>query len=172
MGLSNSMKNIVDASAGGAFLSKTWREGQNLLDKMNLQSNQINLRHRRYHLPLRTVIGVSWPSIRESPAASFDDGALAGHINAGLTMADENITNGEVYDDAPVEIAVDETSDVASKTSALKEKIAALEQEKSQLLHENDVIKQRIEKLKSSIEESRTKIRIAEEKKQKAILLG
>uniref|UniRef100_A0A1S3XVM1 Uncharacterized protein n=1 Tax=Nicotiana tabacum TaxID=4097 RepID=A0A1S3XVM1_TOBAC len=34
MGLSNSMKNIVDASAGGAFLSKTWREGQSLLDKM------------------------------------------------------------------------------------------------------------------------------------------
>ncbi|XP_070019816.1 uncharacterized protein [Nicotiana sylvestris] len=34
MGLSDSMKNIVDASAGGAFLSKTWREGQSLLDKM------------------------------------------------------------------------------------------------------------------------------------------
>nr|XP_009794295.1 PREDICTED: uncharacterized protein LOC104241079 [Nicotiana sylvestris] len=34
MGLSNSMKNIVDASAGGAFFSKTWREGQSLLDKM------------------------------------------------------------------------------------------------------------------------------------------
>ncbi|XP_070030612.1 uncharacterized protein [Nicotiana sylvestris] len=34
MGLSDSMKNIVDASAGGAFLSKTWRESQSLLDKM------------------------------------------------------------------------------------------------------------------------------------------
>ncbi|XP_070017932.1 uncharacterized protein [Nicotiana sylvestris] len=34
MGLSDIMKNIVDASAGGAFLSKTWREGQSLLDKM------------------------------------------------------------------------------------------------------------------------------------------
>ncbi|XP_075079501.1 uncharacterized protein LOC142164792 [Nicotiana tabacum] len=34
MGLSDSMKNIVDASARGAFLSKTWREGQSLLDKM------------------------------------------------------------------------------------------------------------------------------------------
>ena len=34
MGLSDSVKNIVDASAGGAFLSKTWREGQRLLDKM------------------------------------------------------------------------------------------------------------------------------------------
>uniref|UniRef100_A0A1S4BJY9 Uncharacterized protein n=1 Tax=Nicotiana tabacum TaxID=4097 RepID=A0A1S4BJY9_TOBAC len=34
MGLSDSMKNIIDASAGGAFLSKTWREGQSLLDKM------------------------------------------------------------------------------------------------------------------------------------------
>nr|XP_016499252.1 PREDICTED: uncharacterized protein LOC107817878 [Nicotiana tabacum] len=34
MGLSYSMKNIVDVSAGGAFLSKTWREGQSLLDKM------------------------------------------------------------------------------------------------------------------------------------------
>lgn len=34
MGLSDSMKNIVDASAGGAFLSNTWRERQNLLDKM------------------------------------------------------------------------------------------------------------------------------------------
>nr|XP_016440212.1 PREDICTED: uncharacterized protein LOC107766015 [Nicotiana tabacum] len=34
MGLSDSVKNIVDSSAGGAFLSKTWREGQSLLDKM------------------------------------------------------------------------------------------------------------------------------------------
>ncbi|XP_070005443.1 uncharacterized protein [Nicotiana sylvestris] len=34
MGLSDGLKNIVDASAGGAFLSKTWREGQSLLDKM------------------------------------------------------------------------------------------------------------------------------------------
>ncbi|XP_070025407.1 uncharacterized protein [Nicotiana sylvestris] len=34
MGLSDSVKNIVDASVGGAFLSKTWREGQSLLDKM------------------------------------------------------------------------------------------------------------------------------------------
>ncbi|XP_075076844.1 uncharacterized protein LOC142163457 [Nicotiana tabacum] len=38
MGLSDSMKNIVDASAGGAFLSKTWREGQSLLDKMSQNS--------------------------------------------------------------------------------------------------------------------------------------
>ncbi|XP_070026045.1 uncharacterized protein [Nicotiana sylvestris] len=34
MGLSDGLKNIVDASAGGAFLSKTWSEGQSLLDKM------------------------------------------------------------------------------------------------------------------------------------------
>ncbi|XP_070023007.1 uncharacterized protein [Nicotiana sylvestris] len=41
MGLSDSMKNIVDASAGGAFLSKTWREGQSLLDKMAQNSGWI-----------------------------------------------------------------------------------------------------------------------------------
>nr|XP_016459214.1 PREDICTED: uncharacterized protein LOC107782791 [Nicotiana tabacum] len=34
IGLSDSVKNIVDASAGGVFLSKTWREGQCLLYKM------------------------------------------------------------------------------------------------------------------------------------------
>ncbi|XP_070015348.1 uncharacterized protein [Nicotiana sylvestris] len=34
MGLSDSVKSKVDASADGAFLSKTWREGQSLLDKM------------------------------------------------------------------------------------------------------------------------------------------
>uniref|UniRef100_A0A1U7VMV6 Uncharacterized protein LOC104220148 n=1 Tax=Nicotiana sylvestris TaxID=4096 RepID=A0A1U7VMV6_NICSY len=34
MGLSDGLKNIVDASAGGTFLSKTWSEGQSLLDKM------------------------------------------------------------------------------------------------------------------------------------------
>nr|XP_016514543.1 PREDICTED: uncharacterized protein LOC107831301 [Nicotiana tabacum] len=34
MGLLDGLKNIVDASAGGAFLSKTWSEGQSLLDKM------------------------------------------------------------------------------------------------------------------------------------------
>ncbi|KAF3664395.1 putative protein MEI2-like 2-like [Capsicum annuum] len=70
-------------------------------------------------------------------------------------MADDTVTNGEVFDDASVEIAVDETADASAKTSvALKQKISALEQEKTQLLHENDVIKQRIGKLKSSIEES------------------
>ncbi|MCE3050951.1 hypothetical protein HAX54_048586 [Datura stramonium] len=73
---------------------------------------------------------------------------------AGLTMADDTVTNGEFFDDAPVEIAAMKLLDAASKTSALKQKIAALEQEKTQLLHENDVIKQRIEKLKYSIEES------------------
>ncbi|XP_070017276.1 uncharacterized protein [Nicotiana sylvestris] len=41
MGLSDSMKNIVDALAGGAFLSKTWREGQGLLDKMAQNSGWI-----------------------------------------------------------------------------------------------------------------------------------
>ncbi|XP_070002427.1 uncharacterized protein [Nicotiana sylvestris] len=41
IGLSDSVKNIVDASAGGAFLSKTWREGQGLLDKMAQNSGWI-----------------------------------------------------------------------------------------------------------------------------------
>nr|XP_009790443.1 PREDICTED: uncharacterized protein LOC104237906 [Nicotiana sylvestris]XP_016463198.1 PREDICTED: uncharacterized protein LOC107786264 [Nicotiana tabacum] len=39
--LSDNVKNIVDASAGGAFLSKTWREGQGLLDKMIQNSGWI-----------------------------------------------------------------------------------------------------------------------------------
>nr|XP_016506732.1 PREDICTED: uncharacterized protein LOC107824473 [Nicotiana tabacum] len=41
IGLSDSLKNIVDASAGGAFLSKTRREGQGLLDKMAQNSGWI-----------------------------------------------------------------------------------------------------------------------------------
>nr|XP_009770165.1 PREDICTED: uncharacterized protein LOC104220895 [Nicotiana sylvestris] len=41
IGLSDSVKNIVDASAGGVFLSKTWREGQCLLDKMAQNSRWI-----------------------------------------------------------------------------------------------------------------------------------
>nr|XP_009784638.1 PREDICTED: uncharacterized protein LOC104233029 [Nicotiana sylvestris] len=41
IGLSDSVKNIVDALAGGAFLSKTWREGQGLLDKMTQNSGWI-----------------------------------------------------------------------------------------------------------------------------------
>ncbi|XP_070017702.1 uncharacterized protein [Nicotiana sylvestris] len=38
MGLSDSVKNIVDASAGGEFLRKTWRDDQSLLDKMTQNS--------------------------------------------------------------------------------------------------------------------------------------
>ncbi|XP_070015942.1 uncharacterized protein [Nicotiana sylvestris] len=34
MGLADSVKGNIDASAGKAFLSKTWRESQSLLDKM------------------------------------------------------------------------------------------------------------------------------------------
>ncbi|XP_070018316.1 uncharacterized protein [Nicotiana sylvestris] len=61
MGLSDSVKNIVDASAGGEFLRKTWREGQGLLDKMAQNSRWItrnapitpvwNAEHDHHHYP-------------------------------------------------------------------------------------------------------------------------
>nr|XP_016471053.1 PREDICTED: uncharacterized protein LOC107793247 [Nicotiana tabacum] len=46
MGLTDSMKNIVDASAGGAFLSKTWREDEHTHQKggESGQKQQVHIR--------------------------------------------------------------------------------------------------------------------------------
>ncbi|XP_075099283.1 uncharacterized protein LOC107793247 [Nicotiana tabacum] len=146
MGLTDSMKNIVDASAGGAFLSKTWREA---IKNIEVQLGQISMslnNRPQGTLPADTQINPKDQGPKQLMAVSLRNGR---DLDVEQKRARENI-QAETF--IPVPIELDESTILTEVT------VQPAQEEKN--------IQQETEKVAKPVEEPVVEIESDKEKSQ------
>ncbi|XP_070002066.1 uncharacterized protein [Nicotiana sylvestris] len=163
MGLSDSVKNIVDASAGGAFLSKTWREGQSLLDKM-----AHNLGWTTRNAPITPVMGQISISLNNRPHGTLPaDTQINPNIQGPMQLMAVSLRNGRDLDVEqerdresrqaetliPVPIELDESTKLIEVTvqPAQEEHTIQIETEKEAEIAQEQVVEVAADKEQSQI---------------------